>query len=422
MYQTENWKDVRRLWSVGTPRRLGVSSTVLFLGLTSLFTDVSSEMVSTILPMYLVLSLQLSPLQFGVVDGLYQGVAAFVRVCGGFAADRWHRHREVAGAGYGLSAICKLGLLAVGGAWIAIAAVIVADRIGKGIRTAPRDAMISLSTPRSELATAFGVHRALDTAGAMIGPLVAFGLLAAVPGGFDVIFVTSFCVALVGLGVLVLFVRSPRPEGVAESPPYSFRAVVGLLVAPRFRMLVIAGAGLSLATISDGFVYLTLQRRLDLNTGLFPLLYVATALVYLVLAVPVGRLADRVGRVPVFLGGYAVLLGVYATLLLPAAGVPMLIGCLVLLGVSAAATDGVLMAVTSSMLPDHLRASGLAMVTTATSLARLLASVLFGVLWTVGGVELAVTMFLTGLFVAIGLSWIGLGRAEAAAIDEPTTA
>ena len=190
---------------------LGVSSTVLFLGLTSLFTDVSSEMVSTILPMYLVLSLQLSPLQFGLVDGLYQGVAALVRVCGGFAADRWHRHREVAGVGYGLSAICKLGLLAVGGAWMAFAAVIVADRIGKGIRTAPRDAMISLSTPRSELATAFGVHRALDTAGAMLGPLVAFGLLAAVPGGFDVIFVTSFCVALVGLGVLVLFVQSPRP-------------------------------------------------------------------------------------------------------------------------------------------------------------------------------------------------------------------
>lgn len=419
MYQTENWKDVLKLPSVGTPRRLGVSSTVLFLGLTSLFTDISSEMVSTILPLYLVLSLQLSPLQFGVVDGLYQGVAALVRVGGGFAADRWHRHKEVASAGYGLSALCKLGLLAVGSAWMAFAAVIVADRIGKGIRTAPRDAMISLSTPRSELATAFGVHRALDTAGAMLGPLVAFGLLAAIPGGFDVIFVTSFCVALVGLGVLALFVQAPRADGGADTPPYSLRAAIGLLVAPRFRVLVIAGAGLSLATISDAFVYLTLQRRLDLNTGLFPMLYVATALVYLVLAVPVGRLADRVGRVPVFLGGYAVLLGVYATLLLPATGVPMLIGCLVLLGISAAATDGVLMAVTSTTLPDHLRASGLAMLTTATSLARLLASVLFGAIWTVGGVELAVTIFLTALLVAIGLSLLGLRHVEAA-IDEPT--
>src|SRR5262249_22370723 len=166
-----------------------MSANVLFLGLTSMVTDISSEMISTILPLYLVFTLHLAPLEFGIVDGLYQGAAALVRVASGFVADRWRRHKEVAALGYALSAVCKLGILAAGSVWTALAGIVLIDRIGKGIRTAPRDALISLSSPQEELGTAFGVHRALDTAGAMIGPLVAFGLLALTPGAFDAIFV-----------------------------------------------------------------------------------------------------------------------------------------------------------------------------------------------------------------------------------------
>jgi MFS family permease len=404
---------VLKLRGAATPRRLGVSSTVLLLGLTSLFTDISSEMVSTVLPLYLVFSLQLSPLQFGIIDGLYQGVSALVRVASGFVADRWRRHKEVAAAGYGLSAVCKLGLLAAGGVWTALAAVILIDRTGKGIRTSPRDALISLTSPRAGLATAFGVHRALDTAGAMIGPLVAFGLLALVPDGYDVIFVTSFCAALVGLGVLVLFVQNPPPDReAAAARTVSLRAAAGLLRAPRFRALVLAGAALGLLTMSDGFLYLTLQRRLAFNTGFFPLLYVATALVYLILAIPAGQLADRAGRGRVFVGGYALLLLVYGALLLPAPGLPELAACLVLLGAYYAATDGVLMALASETLPADLRTSGLALLTTATSLARLFASVLFGALWTWGGMESAVTLFAVGLLAAVGLAALVLIRTQ----------
>src|ERR1700752_5321805 len=108
MYQTEHWRDVLKL-RITSPRQLEVSQTVLFLGLTSLFTDISSEMVSTILPIYLGYPLQSKPVQFGVVDGLYQGVSSLVRLIGGFSADRLGRHKEVAGLGYGLSAVCKLG-------------------------------------------------------------------------------------------------------------------------------------------------------------------------------------------------------------------------------------------------------------------------------------------------------------------------
>jgi MFS family permease len=390
-------------------RGRGVRRNVVFLGLTSLFTDISSEMVSAVLPVYVMFYLRLTPLEFGLVDGLYQGVAAIVRVVGGLAADRWRGYKEVAAIGYGLSAVCKLGLLAAGSVWTVLAAVVVLDRTGKGLRTAPRDALISLSSPRAGLATAFGVHRAFDTAGALLGPLVAFGLLALVPNAFDAVFVASFCAAVVGLGVLLLFVENRPPAETAARVP-SLRAAVGLLAAPRFRALVIAGAALGLATIGDGFVYLGLQRRLSFAVGFFPLLYVGTALVYLLLAVPAGRLADRVGRERVFVGGYALLLGVYTLLLVPTPGVVELVAVFALLGAYYAATDGVLMALASTVLPASLRTSGLALLTTAIGLARLVAAVAFGALWTWRGVETAVIVYLGALAAAILLTIIALAR------------
>lgn len=398
------------------PRRWGwprVSRNVLFLGLTSLFTDVSSEMVSAILPLYLVFFLRLTPLQFGVVDGLYQGVAVLVRVAGGFAADRWRRHKEVAAVGYGVSVVCKLGLLAAGSAWPALASVVAVDRMGKGFRTAPRDALISLSTPRPELATAFGVHRTLDTVGAMLGPVLAFGLMALAPAAFDAIFVVSFFIALVGLALLLLFVENrPRVGEPLAVAAVSLRSAVGLLGAPRFRALVLAGAALALATVSDGFIYLALQRRLNFAVGFFPLLYVATASVYFLLAMPAGRLADRVGRGRVFVAGYGLLLLTYTALLLPDLGPAMVAVYVALLGAYYAATDGVLTALASALLPADLRSSGLALLATATSLARLFASVLFGALWTWQGMETAVIVFGVGLLLAGAFALLAVGRTD----------
>jgi MFS family permease len=396
----------------------GVSRVVVLLGLTSLFTDISSEMVAAVLPLYLVYTLGLTPFQFGIVDGLYQGAAALVRIGGGFAADRWQRHKEVAAFGYGLSAVCKLALLAVGSAWAALTAVVVLDRTGKGIRTAPRDALISLNAPRPQLATAFGVHRALDTTGAMLGPIVAFALLTLVPLGFDTIFVTSFCFALVGLGILVLFVDGrSRVENVDAVPlePVRLRSAFALLRAGRFRTLVLIAGALSLMTMSDGFLYLGLQQRMDFDFGLFPLLYVGTAAVYMLLSAPIGRLADRVGRGVVFVGGYVLLLLVYSSLLLPTTGTAVLLLYLVLFGAYYAATEGVLMALASAVLPAELRASGLAVLVTTTSIGRLLASVVFGGLWTWFGLDAAVVAFAAGLALAMSVTALALVRAPARA-------
>ena len=309
MYQAENIRavlagrghGVRGLW----PR---VNRTVLLLGVTSLFTDISSEMVATILPLYLVYTLGFTPLQFGFIDGLYQGAAALVRIASGLVGDRWSRHKEVAALGYGLSAICKPLFLVVGQRRGFLVAIILIDRTGKGIRTAPRDALISLSTPQDELATAFGVHRALDTVGAMLGPLLAFFLLALRPGHFKPIFVISFCFAVVGLAVLVLFVENRQPADSAPAESVSLRSAGHLLAEPSFRRLVIVGAALGLVTMSDGFLYLGLQRQVDFDPSYLPLLFVGTAAIFMLLAIPAGRIADRIGRARVFLCGFVPLL------------------------------------------------------------------------------------------------------------------
>ena len=406
-------------------RRLpAVSGTVWALGLTSLFTDISSEMVASVLPVYLVLHLGLSPLAFGVIDGVYQGAAALVRVAAGVLADRWRRHKEIAATGYAVSAACRLLILAAGAAWSTIACVVALDRLGKGIRTAPRDALISQRTPCKSLATAFGVHRAMDAAGAMFGPILAFILLATTPNGFDVLFVASFGVAIVGVAAILLFVPSSLPnEKRIPQPAISLRSASRLLAEPRFRGLVIGGSLLGLATISDSFIFLILQRRLGIGATAFPLLYVGTSLFTSMFSVPCGRLADRVGRRRVLLCGYGVLAGVYALLLgFPAGSFAMAALIIALLGAYYAATEGVLTAMAAAVLPGSHSGSGLAVLSTATNIARLVASVAFGWLWTVSGLEPATAISLVVLLAAIVGAAAALARADKDADRESLTA
>jgi MFS family permease len=394
-----------------------IGRTVLLLGTTSLLTDISSEMVSTILPIYIVFALGATPLQFGIVDGIYQGATAFVRLLAGVASDRKGRHKPIASIGYGISAVCKLGLILAGSSLAAISAVVYADRVGKGIRTAPRDALISLSAHPKALGAAFGVHRAMDTAGAMIGPLLAFGLLAAAPRRYDTVFVVSFCFAIIGVAVISLLVRDLRTA--PENPPSrraAMASALGLLRVPAFRRLTLAAGALGLATLSDGFLYLGLQDRMGFAPRYLPLLFVGSAVVFMVLAVPMGKLADRVGRGRVFVGGYLLLLGVYSSLLVPAISPAALVFYLAAFGAFYAATDGVVMALAGSLLPEELRASGMGLVTAVVAAARLFGALAFGALWTLGGVDTAVIVFAATLAAAILLATAVVVRREVAPV------
>ncbi|WP_251091706.1 MFS transporter [Streptomyces sp. Caat 7-52] len=365
-----------------------VGGNVLALGLVSLLTDVSAEMVTAVLPLYFVLTLHMSPAAYGVIDGLYTGATALLRLAGGYAADRFRSRKAVAAAGYGISALAKLGLAAAGSSMAALGAVIVADRAGKGLRTAPRDALISLSVAESVLGKAFGVHRAMDSIGAFAGPLAALGVLAAVgttdPAAFDALFLTSFSIATAGLLALAALTREPR-GGHRPATPVSLRAAGGLLRAAPVRGLMYAAGLLGLATVGDGFVYLLLMRRQNLLTGWFPILAVGANLVYLLLAAPLGTLADRLGRRTVLLSGYGALLAVYLLLCSPLSGAPVTLAVLCCYGAFYAATDGVLMALAGPLLPPGLRTTGLACVQTVQALAYLLSSLAFGFAWATWG-------------------------------------
>lgn len=417
MYQVEASKALLkpRLWA-RTPARLNVPRNVVMLGLVSMLTDVSSEMVATVLPLYLVFTLGASPLALGAIDGAYRGAAALVQVASGFASDRFRRPKEVAGLGYGISALGKVALIAAGNTIGGIGAIVTFDRVGKGIRTAPRDALISLSSSKAGLATAFGVHRAMDSAGAMLGPLIAFGILLVAPARFDAVFVVSTLFAVLGFAVLVLTVQG-RPKRASRDPNApSLRSAARLVRDPRFAFLLVAAAGLSIASVSDALIYVGLQRKIDFEPAVFPLLYVVTAVVFMAFAIPVGQLADRIGRVPVLLGGYAMLFVVYGTLLMGSLGYGELILCLIALGGFFAATEGVMPALAGAMLPEKLQASGLGILTTVVSIGSLLSSLAFGALWFAIGLQSAVIVFAVALVLATAIAVPLLLRSQRAPI------
>jgi Na+/melibiose symporter-like transporter len=247
----------------------------------------------------------------------------------------------------------------------------------------------------------------MDTAGALLGPLVAFLILRRAAEGYDAVFTVSFCVAAVAVAVLLLFVPSRVPGTVAEAATAerpSLRAAVGLLGRRELRGLALCAVVLGLATVSDSFVYLLLQRRLGVPDRWFALLPLGTAGAFLLLAVPLGRWADRVGRWRVFVGGHVALLAAYGLLLshLRAGALPYAV--LALHGAFYAATDGVLMAAAAGRVPAALRSSGLALVQTGQAAARFVCSIAFGAAWTVWGDRSALSGAAVALLVSVVLA------------------
>lgn len=389
----------------GKPRQWRVPANVWGLGVTSMLTDVSSEMVLSVLPAYLVMTGGLAPLALGFAAGVHEGGPMLAAWAGGLIADRSGRRKLTAGSGYALSALCRLGWLALSERTIAaIAMLVLGDRVGKAIRTAPRDAMISLSVGPGQLATAFGVHRALDAAGAALGPMLAFILLWRLPHRYDVIFFTSFVVSVLGVAALTLLVdESPqRREAGPERIRPSTRDVLAVFGDSSVRPVLILATAFALVTISDAFIYLLLVQRSQAGPQWIPLLYTGTAVSFLALAVPVGYLADRIGRRSVFVFGHVLLVLAYAAAFGGFNAWPWnAVTCVALLGAYYACSDGVLAGLASSLLPAATRAVGLAWVATGVSVGRLCSAIVFGLLWTRAGDRIAVAAFTAALVAVV---------------------
>jgi MFS family permease len=399
----------------GNRRRIPL--TVLGLGTVSLLTDISSESVAAVLPLYITAVLGMGPLAYGFIDGLQQGVSALVRLLGGWWADTTRRPKWVAFVGYLASALSRFGLLGVAGFW-GMSSMVGFDRLGKGLRTGPRDSLIAVASEPEDLGRNFGVHRALDTAGALIGPLLALAVLGLFPlglGGYRAVFASSAAFAVVGLAVLALVVPDLRRlersgDGVQANPADVARAERPRLrdiSQPALRRLVVGAAALGLVTVGDGFIYLSLANRGAIATQYFPLLFVGTNAAYLSLAVPLGKLADRVGRAKVFIGGHVLLLGVYVLAAVPFGGTVSVVAVLLLLGAFYAGTDGVLAALASRTVPEASRASGISAAQTVVAVARFGSSLGFGVLWQWGGRSPALWMMGSALVVVLPVAaWL----------------
>ena len=393
-----------------------VGRVVITLGLVSLLTDVSSESVAAILPLYLTAVVGLSPAAFGFIDGLYQGASVLVRLGGGWIADRTDRPKWVAFSGYALSCVARVFLLFAAGAG-SIAAVVATDRVGKGIRTAPRDAMISSATPTEHLGRAFGVHRTLDTIGAALGPFIAFAVLWMIPDGYLTVMVISLGFAFVGVALLGLLGpdQRVRPERAGPTPPpFRWKDLTDRRLT---RLLVIAGT-LGVLTVGDGFLYLTLLDRGGFGAVWFPLLYVGTNIAYLALAVPIGRLADRFGRARVLVAGHLALAGAYCCATVPASGVVATVATLALLGTFYAATDGVIAAIAGRLVPVQARTSGIAAAQTVVAVARMVAAAGFGLLWVLIGPSTAMLGVALALLVVIGLTFTPAVRLDRAGTED----
>ncbi|MBN9327104.1 MAG: MFS transporter [Cellulomonas sp.] len=421
---------VRRTGSPrASSRRVRVSSVVVALGFVSLLTDISSEAVSAVLPLFITGALGMSTLTYGFVDGLMQGATALVRVVGGWASDRGDHPKWVAFLGYGVSALTRAGLLLASG-FLAITALVAVDRVGKGMRTAPRDAMIAASSDPRTLGRSFGVHRTFDTVGAALGPLAAFVVLWAIPNGYRTVFVISFGCAVLGLAVLGLMVPDLRPRRAAWLERHRVREERGLpkckgctcdltalapggkqsfswrfLTEPGVRRLMGVAGLLALLTVGDGFVYLSLQTRDGFASKWFPLLYVGTNAAYMCLATPMGRLADRIGRAKVFVASHVALLGAYLCAAVVGGGTASTVATLALLGLFYAGTDGVLSALAGRLAGPAVRGSAIGTAQGVVAGSRMCASWLFGLAWFTLGRSPAMLLVAGLLAVAVPVAW-----------------
>jgi MFS family permease len=351
---------------------------VVVLGLVSLLTDASSEMVYPILPLFLVNVLHAPVSAIGLIESLAETTASFVKIASGRLSDRLRRRRPLISLGYGLSNAVK-PLLAVVPGWPAVLALRVADRFGKGVRTAPRDALIADSGTPARRGRDFGFHRALDTVGAAIGPLTAWAILTLVPDGYRLVFWVSAIPGSLAIVLVLTGVREARRSG-ARHQASERRALLPLreLGVP-FTVFTAVSAVFALGNSSDAMLVLRAQN-VGTAAALVPLMYFVFNVVGAALATPFGHLSDRVGRrwlIVCGFAGYALVYSGFALARHPAS-VWLLFA---LYGVPYALTEGMTRAFVIDLVRPELRGTALGGYTFAIGLAALPASLVAGLLW-----------------------------------------
>ena len=356
----------------------GFHPNVVALGFTSLFTDVSSEMLVPVMPLFVTATLGASVASLGLIEGIAEATASALRLVSGRLSDRIGRRKPFLVAGYGLSGVCKAAMGLVTG-WGGMLGLRFGDRVGKALRNPPRDALIADSVADHRLGASFGLHRAMDTAGAAIGPLLAWWLLSQWQhlgaDGYRRIFLVSAIPAALAVLVLLWFVHAPRATAAARAAANRSGAPLGA----RFRRFVSADVLFQLGNSSMAFLLLRAQH-VGWSAGQVALVYLGYNLLAAVLALPLGRLSDRVGRRPLLLAGYVL----YALAYGAAAFSPTRAGVVVafaLLALHTSLVDGQARSLIADLVPRERRATAYGAYHAAVGAALLPASLLAGLLW-----------------------------------------
>jgi MFS family permease len=375
------------------------------LGFVSLFMDASSEMIHALLPLYLVGVLGASTLEVGIIEGVAEATAAVAKIFSGVISDWLGNRKWLTAAGYGLAAVSKpLFPLAPDISWVGAARFI--DRVAKGIRGSPRDALIADLTPDNLRGAAYGLRQSLDTVGAFMGPGAAILLMGLFADDFRSVFWVAVIPAFLSVAVIVVFVREPQRTRAAEETraPLTRAELVKLDVS--YWIVVAIAAVFTLARFSEAFLLLRAK-----SVG-FPLMWVPSVMVvmsviYSLSAWPAGVLSDRIGRYRLLLSGFALLIVADLVLAFSSGLVTVMIG-VALWGLHMGLTQGLLSALVADNAPENLRGTAFGVFNLVSGLAMLCASIIAGMLWDVVGPD---GTFIAGaVFTAIALAAIPLTR------------
>jgi len=375
---------------------------VWVLGFVSLLMDISSEMIHSLLPLFMVSTLGISVLSVGIIEGLAEATALMVKVFSGVLSDYLGRRKGLALAGYALGALTKPMFALAQGAGMVLTARL-ADRIGKGIRGAPRDALLADITPPGIRGAAFGLRQSLDTVGAFLGPLLAVGLMLLWANDFRAVFWVALIPGLLAVALLLFGVREP-PRSAEHQPVNPIRRENLQRLSSAYWWVVALGAVFTLARFSEAFLVLRAEQS-GVPVAFVPLVMVAMSLVYAATAYPFGKLSDSVSHTKLLASGLLVLILADLVLAWDSHWWFVLLG-VALWGVHMGITQGLLARMVADAAPADLRGTAFGFFNLMSGLALFLASVLAGALWQTLG---AASTFYGGALISVAalalLAW-----------------
>ena len=393
--------------SLPPPSRVQIPRTVWALGFVSMFMDISSEIIHALLPLYLTATLGVSVAMVGLIDGVAEATASITKVFSGYISDRMGKRKPLILIGYGLGALSK-PLFALAATAPVIMGARFADRIGKGLRGAPRDALVADVTPSEIRGRAFGLRQSIDTLGAFLGPVIAIVAMAAFANDMRMVFWLAVIPAVIAVALVLFGVEDAKTPSVEATARVPVRLSDLRQLPKSFWLLVVIGAVFTLARFSEAFLILKANAE-GLPLALTPLVLVAMNAVYMLAAYPLGSLSDRVSAKSMLIGGLILLIAADLSLAL----LPGLAGAFVGIafwGLHMAVTQGLFAKLVADRSPEQLRGSAYGIFNLVTGLTLLAASVIAGVLWDAEG---PTTTFVAGAaFASVALAGLVLIRSN----------